>query len=89
MECAPAVSAAAVSVAVPPLNATEPKEVAPSKNSTVPVEPEDGLTVAVKVTCCPNTEGFSDDVNAVVVLAGLTVCVTAEDVLPLKLVFPL
>jgi len=61
---------------------------APSKNCTVPVGPEDGLTVAVKVTCCPNTEGFSDDVNVVVVLARFTVCVTAEDGLPVKLASP-
>ena len=69
MECDPAVRVAVVSVALPPLNATDPREMAPSKNCTVPVGPEDGLTVAVKVTCCPNTEGFSDDVNAVVVPA--------------------
>ena len=69
IECEPGVSAPVVSDALPPLNATVPKEAAPSKNCTVPVGPEDGLTVAVKVTCCPNTEGFSDDVNAVVVPA--------------------
>jgi len=82
MECEPVVSAAVVSNALPPLNANVPNEVAPSKNSTVPVGPKDGLTVAVNVTDCPNVEGFTDDVNAVVVLALVTVCVIADDVLP-------
>ena len=44
-----------------------------SKNWTVPVAvPTPGAvvaTVAVKVTDCPKTEGFAEDVNAVVVLA--------------------
>ena len=66
---------------MPPLKATVPSGVAPSKNCTVPVGP-DGLTVAVNVTACPNVDGFSDDVNVVAVVALLTVCVTAEDVLP-------
>ena len=83
MECEPAASVAVISDAVPPLSATVPNGVAPSRNCTVPVGPEDGLTVAVNVTACPNTEGFSDEVNAVdVVVTALTVCVTADDVLP-------
>jgi len=68
MECAPAVSVAVVSEALPALRATVPKEVAPSKNCTFPVGPNAGLTVAVNVTDCPNVEGFSDDVNTVEVL---------------------
>ena len=60
----------------------------PSKNCTVPVGPEEGLTVAVKVTCCPNVDGFNDDISAVVVVDALTVCVRAEDVLPVKLPLP-
>jgi hypothetical protein len=33
-------------------------------------------------------DGFTDDVIAVEVAAGFTVCVRAEDVLSLKLLFP-
>jgi len=50
--------------------------VAPSRNVTVP----DGVakvvlpvTVAVKVTLCPNTDGFSDEARVVVVVAFVTV----------------
>ena len=89
IECAPAASVDVVSDAVPPPRATVPNGVAPSKNWTVPVGPEDGLTVAVNVTACPNTEGFSDEVNVVAVVILLTICVTGEDVLPPSLVSPL
>jgi hypothetical protein len=89
MVCGPIVSAAMVNDALPPLTAAVPKGVTPSKNCTVPVGPEEGLTVAVKVTCCPKVDGFSDDVSVVVVLAALTVCGTAADVLPVKLASPL
>ena len=75
--------------ALPPLRATVPRELTPSKNCTVPVGPEEGLTVAVKDTCCPSVEGFSDDVSVVVVPAALTVCGTAADVLQVKLASPL
>ena len=60
-------------VAVPADRVPVPKRVAPSKKLTVPVAVpapgETALTVAVKVTDCPNTEGLVEDVNAVVVLA--------------------
>jgi hypothetical protein len=63
----------AAEVAVPELKVTIPREVAPSKNSTVPVAvPAPGAvaaTVAVKVIDSPNTEGLTEDVNVVVVLA--------------------
>jgi hypothetical protein len=62
-------------------------------NVTVPVGTPDAggaaATVAVKVTDCPNTEGFTEEVTLVVVLAWLTVCVKSGDVLPLKLLLPL
>jgi hypothetical protein len=46
------------------------------------VEPAElSITVAVKVTDCPNTEGFADEVTAVVVLAAFTVCETGLEVL--------
>ena len=79
----------AADVAEPELNVTEPREVAPSKNSTVPLAvPAPGevaATVAVKVIDCPKTEGFVEDVNVVVVLALLTTWLTAELVLVTKL----
>jgi len=72
------------SVALPPaLSADDPSVVAPSRNVTVPVGVPDELeTRAVNVRLCPNTDGLSDDVSAVVVLIAFTVCVRTEDVLP-------
>ena len=54
----------------------------PSRKVTVPVGvPEAaGETVAVNVTDCPNTEGFADEVTALVVLAFVTVTVGLPDV---------
>ena len=78
-----------VSAALPPLKAAVPRELTPSKNCTVPVGPEEGLTVAVNVTCCPEPDGFNDDATTVVVLAALTVCVREGDVLPVKFASPL
>ncbi len=54
-----------------------PITVAPSRKFTVPVGlPAPGattVTVAVKVTLCPKTDGFTDEATVVVVLALLTV----------------
>jgi len=59
----------AAEVAEPELNVTaEPMALPLSKNWIVPVAVE-LLTVAVKVTDSPKTEGFTEDANAVVVLA--------------------
>ena len=62
------------------------EEVAPfdsSVKSMVPVgAPEPGeldTTVAVKVTCCPVTEGFTDEVIVVVVEAWSTVWVSEPE----------
>jgi hypothetical protein len=68
--------------------------VAPSsRNVTVPVgAPAPGaitFTVAVMVTDCPVTDGFTDDPSDVDVEAGLTVCVRLGDVDPAKLGSPL
>ena len=67
--------------------------VVPSKNVTVPVGvPEAVVTVAVKVTLCPNVDGLSDEVTVVVVVAGggaFTICVIAGDVLGALLALPL
>ena len=63
----------AAEVAKPETNVTVPKEIEPSKNSTdpatVPAPGETAATVAVKVTDCPKTDGFTEDASAVVVLA--------------------
>jgi hypothetical protein len=65
----------------------------PSRKSTVPVlVPDAGavaVTVAVKVTLCPDTEGLAEEVTTVVVLPLLTVWVRGADVLELKLTSPL
>jgi hypothetical protein len=61
-------------------------------NVTVPVggPPVEGVTVAVKVTGCPNTDVIALEVSALVVLVltAFTVCVRGEDVLVLKFVAP-
>ncbi|MEQ1916795.1 MAG: hypothetical protein ABL856_08735, partial [Gallionella sp.] len=67
-----------VHVATPAVNAAFTQTGLPSTlNVAVPVGvPEPGatvVTVAVNVTDCPVTEGFTDDVTAVVVFAGLTI----------------
>ena len=65
----------------------------PSLKVTVPVGCTPlivGVTVAVSVTGWPKVEGLGEDIVMVVVaLAGLTVCVKEDEVLPLKLVSPL
>ena len=82
----------AADVAEPELKVTEPKDVEPLKNSTVPVAvPAPGAvaaTEAVKVIDSPKTEGLTEDVNAVVVLALLTTWFTAELVLVTELESP-
>ena len=87
MALAPAVSNDATHVAVPPATiwAAHPAiGTPPSRKATVPVrEPEPGtvaFTVAVKVTGCPVTDGFTEDASDVEVAPGLTVCVKTGDV---------
>ena len=68
--------------------------VVPTEKATVPVGvPDPGATaetVAVKITACPNIDGFTDEVTAVVVFA-LTTCgfPVSEPALPLKVPSPL
>ena len=58
-----------------------PRVVAPSRNVTVPVGvPDVALTVAVKLTACPNTVGFLEEDTVVVVAAVFTVSVAALDI---------
>ena len=79
-------------VAVPDVRVPVPIMLEPFLNVTVPpAVPAPGAvaaTVAVNVTDCPKTEGFTEDVNAVVVLALLTTWLTAVLVLTTKLESP-
>ena len=65
----PMISVEVVNVAPPPLSAEVPSTVVPSRNVTVPVGVPvvDELTVAVKVTDCPRSEGFAEDIRTVLV----------------------
>jgi len=98
MECEPTDRAPVLKVAWPLLRVPVPRMVVPSEKVTAPVgvPPVDGLTAAVKVTDCPETEGFAEELTVVetlplplVVEATVTVCVRPVDVLPLKLPSPL
>jgi hypothetical protein len=74
--------------AAPPLESGDvPSDVAPSKNSTLPVA-TDGVTVAVSVTLSPTTEGFGEVVTAVALVGLFTTCVTGGEVLLKKKKFP-
>lgn len=68
-------------------------DLVPSLNVTLPVGTAVpgalATTVAVNVTDCPFVEGFKDEVTELVVASLFTVCVSAEEVLGLKLVLPL
>jgi hypothetical protein len=59
-------------------------------NVTMPVgvPPYCPETVAVNVTIWPMTEGLTDDVTAVKVVALDTLCDTTVEVLPVKLASP-
>ena|SRR5579884_1223411 len=79
-----------------PLRACAPQPVMvapPSLKFAVPVGvPAPGrlaVTVAVKVTLCPKTDGLADELTVVVVLAWFTVCVRTALVLVVKLPSPL
>jgi len=90
----PAASAVVTNVATPPVSVPVPMGLPPSRKVTVPVGvPVPGATaetVALKVTDCPNTDGFAVEVTAVVELALFTTCglPVREPVLPLKLLSP-
>ena len=79
-------------VACPPVSVPVPSVVALSLNVTVPVgvpAPGDtAVTVAVKVTDWPNTDGLNEEASAVLLLARLTVCVTVAEVLVLYVPSP-
>jgi hypothetical protein len=95
IECDPGVSAVVDNVAFPPAPTVPiPREVAPSKNVTVPVivPAVAEETVAVNVTLAPVVDGFKADVTTEVVAAfvpAFTVSVSAGEVLVENLVSPL
>ena len=68
------------------------REVTPSLKTTlpvgVPVPGEVAVTVAVKVTDWPNTDGLSAEATVVALLALLTVWVRVAEILVLKLRSP-
>ena len=79
-------------VAVPDERVPVPMMIEPFLKVTVPLAVpapgETGLIVAVKVIDSPKTEGLTEDVNDVVVLALSTTWLTAELVLVTKLESP-
>ena len=89
-------------VSVPALNVEVLKEAAPLNRDTVPSVfvpflkvtlpvgvPFEELTVAVKVTDCPNVEGFKLENSAVVVGTPFTVCTSTLEVLAKWVASPL
>jgi hypothetical protein len=70
-----------------------PNVVVPSRNVTVPVgvaDPDAAVTTALKVRLLPATADAAELESAVFVATpAVTVTVTAEEVLPLKLASPL
>ena len=92
MTCVPKERLEVVKVAVPPERVALPIEVPPSRKVTVPVAvPAAGLTaltVAIKFSAWPKSDGFCELVTVVVQLPLLTVWVIAADVLLLKLASP-
>jgi hypothetical protein len=81
-----------VNVAVPADIVPVPSVVVPSRNVTGPVSVATvvlPVTVAVKVTDCPKTDGFADEATVVVVVAFVTVSGSQELMALLLLVSPL
>ncbi len=83
IECGPTASVLVVNIAWPELfRVPVPRVLEPSLKVTVPVGvPAPGLfaaTVAVKVTGCPNTDGWTEEVSPVVVPGRVVVVVDAD-----------
>ena len=74
--------------ATPPDNVPVPRVLVPSLKVTVPVAAL-GVTLAVNVTDCPNTDVPTEDERAVIVLTAFTVWVTAPLLHPSLLSSPL
>src|SRR2546425_10613937 len=89
MACEPTASVLVTNVAWPePSRVPVPRVLEPSLKVTVPVGvPAAGLfavTVAVKVTACPDSDGLAEELTSVVVPAWVTVWVGELEVLALK-----
>jgi hypothetical protein len=79
-----------VNVATPPLSMAEPSVVVPFLKVTVPVgTPPEEVTVAVKVTPSPETDGFGEEVSDSAVRALFTTCFSIGEVLGLYVPSPL
>ena len=74
-------------MAVFPLTGTAANITVLSMNVIVPVAipPNRGVTVAVRVTGWNETEGLLEDVRVTVLVAWLTICKNATEVLSIKL----
>ena len=93
IECEPTLSVLVVKMAWPELfRVPVPRVLPPSLKVTAPVGvPAPGLfavTVAVKVTDCPNTDGLAEELTNVVVAAFFTVWLSVVEMLPLKFASP-
>ena len=95
MECAPTLSVVVAKVAWPAVRVTgAPRLVTPSLNCTVPEGvPEPEVTVAVKLTDWPVTDGFgpaerTTEVDVGVRVGASTWWATAADVLVAKVTSP-
>ena len=93
MECDPAERFDLVMVACPLRSVPVPIDIVPSLKVTVPLGvPEvTGLTVAVNVTVPPKAAGFAEETKLVEVAVELLLvmfCVSAGEVLPVKLTSP-
>jgi hypothetical protein len=86
MEWLPGASVEMLKTAVPDVRATVPKVVEPSLIVTFPdgvnEEEELGLTVTVKLTCCPNMDGLTEATRAVTVAAAEGPSLTMNASLP-------
>ena len=86
----PVVSVEVVNCATPAFNGCGPPRFVPlSLNCTVPVIAATAVTVAVKVTFWFRSEGFREDVTAVVVAALLFVRLKEAEVAPVPLAMTL
>jgi hypothetical protein len=94
IKCGPALKAAVAKVALPALSVPVPSRMLPSRKLTAPVGvpvPENGETVAVKVTDWFKPTGLAELMSVVVVaipVAAFTVWFAPTDVLPAKLASP-
>src|SRR5207247_320158 len=93
IEWEPTASVLVTNVAWPePFRVPVPRVLEPSLKVTVPVGvPAPGLlavTVAVKVTDCPDSDGLAEELTSVVVLAFVTVGVSVLEVLPVEVAPP-